>query len=146
MDYIAVSEFNGNAIDCGIRIEKGAILEEKDGFLFCLGKRICNVKSQVAFDHFFPNDGSAEERYELKGKILHQIHVLDAQGRKMKAEKELVEGEEDDTVYPLDEKMAKLKKDKSAKKILTDGQLFKFDYCTTDVANIRKALEILKGE
>lgn len=66
MEYIIHTDFNEKAICGEVNLPKGAVCQERNGFIYYNGKPLCVNRSENALRHFARNDdGNGLRRGEL---------------------------------------------------------------------------------
>lgn len=69
MDYITYKRFKGKSLSGEVNIPFGAILQERDGFLYLGDRPVCCVTSENGWQHFRPNTDEGQERQAMLEKL-----------------------------------------------------------------------------
>lgn len=82
MKYVTVKRFKRNGIDGYFNIPYGTEVEEKDGFVYFKGSRICSAKSAVMREYFAKNDdGCGIKRSELAHAIIDAMQIQNGESK-----------------------------------------------------------------
>lgn len=79
MNYITFKKFKRNGLEGWFNLHPGKKVEERDGYLYRAGRKICVARSREGKVHFALNsDGRGLERGALTSAIVGRLAVRDA--------------------------------------------------------------------